>query len=189
MTKIEVVYNGPVVNRADAETHGLTRYFTGKPCKWGHIDQRYVSMRACVKCRVETSKAWRAANEKKKSEVQRVWNENNKENKKLYYKKYKEENPDVFVRASMVRRKRVTMSDGEYSLSDVSNILERQRHKCAEPNCKADLCKGYHVDHIMPLFLGGSNWPSNLQCLCPTCNLRKGKTHPVDWAAKNGRLV
>ena len=36
----------------------------------------------------------------------------------------------------------------------------------------------YHVDHRMPLSLGGSNYPDNLQLLCPTCNLSKSATHP-----------
>jgi 5-methylcytosine-specific restriction endonuclease McrA len=41
----------------------------------------------------------------------------------------------------------------------------------------------------MPLFLGGSNWISNIQLLCPTCNLKKYKKHPVDWARENGLLL
>lgn len=39
----------------------------------------------------------------------------------------------------------------------------------------------YHVDHIMPLVLGGSNWPDNLQLLCPRCNMKKGSKHPDEW--------
>jgi 5-methylcytosine-specific restriction endonuclease McrA len=33
----------------------------------------------------------------------------------------------------------------------------------------------------MPLKLGGSNWPENLQLLCRTCNLRKNAKHPDVW--------
>jgi hypothetical protein len=29
---------------------------------------------------------------------------------------------------------------------------------------------GYDIDHIHPLFLGGSNDPTNLQALCPSCH-------------------
>jgi hypothetical protein len=31
-----------IISRAEAKARGLTRYFTGKPCKYGHIAERYV---------------------------------------------------------------------------------------------------------------------------------------------------
>jgi len=39
-----------VISREDAYTKGLNRFYTGKPCKQGHIAQRYVSGGACVEC-------------------------------------------------------------------------------------------------------------------------------------------
>ena len=33
---------------------------------------------------------------------------------------------------------------------------------------------GYHVDHIRALADGGANDRTNLQLLCPTCNIKKG---------------
>jgi hypothetical protein len=44
-----VPYDGPIVTRAEALARGLTRYFTGKPCKRGHISER--SDRWCIACR------------------------------------------------------------------------------------------------------------------------------------------
>lgn len=36
--------------RKAAKAAGLARYFTGKPCKRGHIDERYVGSYQCVIC-------------------------------------------------------------------------------------------------------------------------------------------
>ena len=33
----------------------------------------------------------------------------------------------------------------------------------------------YHLDHIIPLYDGGINDPTNFQLLCRECNLKKGK--------------
>ena len=89
------------------------------------------------------------------------------------------------------RRARVKKSEGRHTASDVSRIFESQRGLCA--NCEIRLLKSgankFHVDHIVPISKGGSNWPDNLQCLCPTCNRRKSAKLPDEWAAQNGRLL
>lgn len=38
------------------------RYFTGKPCKRGHIAERHVTGGACVECKREAMREWRAKN-------------------------------------------------------------------------------------------------------------------------------
>ena len=54
--------------RAEAIARGLTRYFTGEPCKRGHIAERRVSTHVCVECskvlqeiQKETKRAYDAA--------------------------------------------------------------------------------------------------------------------------------
>ncbi|WP_427313047.1 hypothetical protein [Cupriavidus sp. H39] len=39
------------LSRAEAQWRGLTRFFTGRPCKRGHISQRFTSSAGCVKCK------------------------------------------------------------------------------------------------------------------------------------------
>ena len=39
---------GPFISRAQAKEQGL--YFTGKPCKHGHVDLRQVSSESCMEC-------------------------------------------------------------------------------------------------------------------------------------------
>lgn len=49
----------PNIDRKQARRKGTTRYFTGKPCKRGHVSERYVSDGACIVCAKEKSKIWR----------------------------------------------------------------------------------------------------------------------------------
>ena len=40
MVKPYVPYDGPIVTRAEAQTAGLRRFFTGELCKNGHYAER-----------------------------------------------------------------------------------------------------------------------------------------------------
>lgn len=38
-----------------------------------------------------------------------------------------------------------------------------------------------HLDHVVPLSRGGSNWPANLRPACARCNKSKGKKKLSEW--------
>lgn len=42
-----------IITRAEAIKNGLPSYFTGKPCKYGHISKRGVLGGNCYKCDYE----------------------------------------------------------------------------------------------------------------------------------------
>ena len=188
MTDIKVIYKGPIVKRKDAIEQGTNKFFTGLACIYGHIDQRYVSKSGCVTC------------VKLKAKLHAI---NNPEMAKQRYRRYKEKtyngisrpsatewarkNPEKIAEYRRNRRAKIANADGYHTKDDILKILERQKFKCN--NCRVSLRKGYHVDHVMPIALGGSNWPKNLQCLCQLCNNKKHAKHPIDWAKENGRLV
>ena len=71
------------------------------------------------------------------------------------------------------------ISGGKHTAADIMELRTLQNHRCAR--CKVDVQHGFHVDHIMPLALGGSNTKENLQILCQKCNLSKGAKHPDIW--------
>lgn len=39
-----------LVSRNAAASRSLPRFFTGKPCRWGHISERYVKGGGCIQC-------------------------------------------------------------------------------------------------------------------------------------------
>lgn len=69
------------------------------------------------------------------------------------------------------RRARKDKAEGRYTRQDVRRMFASQHGLCN--GCRCSLADGYHVDHIIPLSRGGSNWPENLQLLCPACNCSK----------------
>src|SRR5262252_2778879 len=54
MAKPYADYSGPIVTRAEAKAIGQTRFFTGKPCKHGHLSQRTTCNGACIRCNALT---------------------------------------------------------------------------------------------------------------------------------------
>jgi hypothetical protein len=52
-------------SRGEALAQGLLHYFTGRPCKHGHVANRFVSDKSCMACKVENSRSWRSANPEK----------------------------------------------------------------------------------------------------------------------------
>lgn len=45
-----------IVTRMEAAKSGLNRFFTGKPCRNGHIAERYVINGTCVECANNSAK-------------------------------------------------------------------------------------------------------------------------------------
>lgn len=115
----------------------------------------------------------------------------NRERIAEYQLKYRSANAEKYAQNNRNRRARKRNAEGRHTAADVSRIFEGQRGLCA--NCHTALFKcgknKFHVDHIIPLVRGGSNWPDNLQCLCPACNNRKRAKDPIAWANENGRLL
>lgn len=84
------------------------------------------------------------------------------------------------------RRAKKRGNGGKHTAADIEELYRKQKGKCA--NCRVALRKKYHVDHVMPICLGGSNGPENLQLLCAPCNQRKSGKDPAEWAQQNGKL-
>jgi HNH endonuclease len=79
-----------IISRKDAKAEGLTSYFTGEPCKRGHISRRLVCDYHCVECHNEKCRR------QNKTEKRRTW-------MRKRMRDYRKENP-VIMRAIEQRR-------------------------------------------------------------------------------------
>lgn len=98
---------------------------------------------------------------------------------RAYYRRTKATRPEVFRARDRNRRAVELSAPGAHSEADVRILFGVQWGLCW--GCGRCLSYGYHVDHAMPLSRGGGNDWTNLQLLCPHCNLSKGAKLPSEW--------
>lgn len=144
-------------------------YFTGKPCKNGHIDFRLRSSRQCKTCsydkrkKYESSEQYSKWKEKNKASVVANWQRRNKGKVNANTRKYQ---------ASKLQRTPTWLT--EFDLLQMQCLYQvavmRSTHSTQE----------WHVDHIVPLQgenVSGLHVPWNLQIIPATENLRKNNRH------------
>jgi len=151
----------------------------------------------------ERRRQWREQNREKVRSYFRKWAAGNPEHQRERDRKRRAENPAkrkaelakwkaanaeecrVHVRN---RNARLRDAPGAHTATDIERLLVLQEGKCAA--CAVPLIRSgkgrFHVDHIVPLKPRkgnpqGTNDPSNLQLLCPPCNISKHNSDPREW--------
>lgn len=103
------------ISRADAKAKGLSRYFTGKTCKHGHVAERITANGNCVQCllaiearyrdghRDKIREKWRKASVRarvRNPEAVRAkckkWSDANPEKRRAIQKSCREKNPETY---------------------------------------------------------------------------------------------
>lgn len=135
----------------------------------------------------ELSRAYYEANRDEVLAKGASYRSERRESRAAATREWRRANPEKARIADRNKKVRRKGAEGTHTLEDIRAIFARQKNKCAE--CGINLSRGHHIDHIQPLSRGGSNWPKNLQALCPTCNLQKHASDPIDFARKKGRLL
>jgi 5-methylcytosine-specific restriction endonuclease McrA len=227
-------YEGAIVSRTEARSLGLTRFYTGKPCKHGHFSERTTCNGGCITCNAisiaslyyaespekrairnaranarkdanreqvraegrayskanrEKDRKWKRANRAKLNQLEREARLRDPERFKASKNKYLATDKGRVSCTAGTHRRRAKMrsAEGWFTIADVRRIGATQKWQCHW--CGTPTRIGYHVDHVVPLSKGGSNWPSNLVIACAKCNQRKNATDPIEYARRIGLLI
>lgn len=86
-----------------------------------------------------------------------------------YHAQWCVENKEKVRHYSRKRDKRLKDADGSYTLDEWNNLIEKYEYKCLR--CGTSLSRDeLTVDHIIPISKQGTNYISNIQPLCQSCN-------------------
>lgn len=188
-----------------AKQTGATHYFTGKPCKYGHVDVRYACNGKCATCAKKDCSTYHQKHLEQERQRKKQWAKDNPERNCAQTHQWKFSNPEkhahmersakqrLFAKDpeafrlrhriyASLRRARILAADGRYTPLDILKIYAWQQGKCYW--CKALVGNTYHVDHIVPLARGGSNRPENLCVACQPCNNHKYTKMPYEFAGR-----
>lgn len=131
--------------------------------------------------------SWRVHNKEKMKGYGEKWRSKNPDKVREMAARWKAANPDAWRIFNQNRRALRTNSEGKLSPGLKEKLFEMQKGKCA--CCGLSLGNNCHMDHIMPLILGGTNTDDNMQLLRKRCNLQKNSKHPVDFMQSRGFLL
>lgn len=96
---------------------------------------------------------------------------------------WREANPDIFKAVAQNTRAKRRAAVGQHTGQELRDLFIQQGGRCAYFSfCGNDIHTIRHADHIIPLSKGGTNWISNIQLCCPSCNYLKGSKDPLVFA-------
>lgn len=190
------------ITRREAKEQGLKRYFTGKPCKHGHISERYTRCGGCIKCgeiyrlcHAEDHKAylqehyqknrqeyidkadeWARGNHDKVRKTKAAWKKRNRAVENEHTRNWRQKNPGkVQAHVAKRRAKKLQAMPPWADQKFIAEFYEAARvisEKTGVP---------HHVDHIVPLNhpdVCGLHIPANLDVIPEAENLQKSNSIP-----------
>ena len=159
-----------ILSRKEAKEQGLKYYFTGEPCKHGHLAEKFVSNGTCLVCTRKQAYGWAKENKDKvienKKRYRKKYKDKEKIAKKLWAQNNKARRTAAQSRREAAKKQRTpTWANEQDILSwyEVAEVLSRSGVK-------------FHVDHVVPLqgkIVSGFHVENNMQILPAYINISK----------------
>jgi 5-methylcytosine-specific restriction endonuclease McrA len=158
----------PDKNRASS----MASYYRNRPARLTNAHRWYRQNSDKVKA---IGLAWQRKNRGRYRAYQAKWRAAHREELKEYFsyaaRLKREPNYKHNLRQAEYRRRALEKSSvGSFTAKEWIAVCDRQKHRCAMCNKRKRLT----VDHVIPLSKGGSNFITNIQGLCHSCNSKKG---------------
>lgn len=172
-----------IIKRFEAITLGFTHYFTGKPCKHGHIEQRRVNDRVCMQCDLIYQKKIYKSNPEKAKKRRLETYERTKEKhlaQKRVYRQANRAKVNALAKAYKVRKKNRIPKwvDKDHMW------LIKEAYELAQ--LRTELFRfSWHVDHIIPIqgeLVSGLHVIENLQVIPGIENIKKKNKFEINDA-------
>lgn len=182
--------------RQAARDAGEPHYFTGRPCKYGHISKRNTVDASCIECRLVAKDTWlREHNQKtalaKRKNMSPAEREIYLTNQARWRREERMRDPE---RVRERERHHGRLKRQRYPERKLAEVRKRQTAKMQRIPPWADLeavkafyvnrPDGFEVDHVVPLrgkTVSGLHVIDNLQYLPPAENRTKLNKFDDDW--------
>ncbi|GGR34019.1 HNH endonuclease [Deinococcus ruber] len=191
------------VQKAYVEADPARSQKIAQDCYLRNYEQRKAELRAQNRKRMADPEKVQAERERAKAKAQRE-RETTPEVVNARQRAYRERHKDdpeyrerlrVRDRARYIRQKPRYLSysakqrafrasvPGGWTGEDVRQMFVRQNGCCHYCGAKVGRTAGlaWHVDHVIPISRGGSNFPENLVIACEPCNRAKYNKMPWEW--------
>lgn len=186
----------------DARAHSAIYYYTGRPCKYGHLSPRFTANRACVICDTIVKRLATPERKRRRRALQNEYDQKRKLRKRQAAKKYYQSRKEIIslrqqanpnfcrarraasrqyrsaLRKGMVWRDQIDIQNRIDHIYEEAKRLRREGHDMV-------------VDHIIPIsndLVCGLHVPWNMQILTRVENSKKNnRFNPDDfeWAKKS----
>lgn len=167
------------MTRAEALLAGESTYFTGKPCKGGHIAKRYVANWTCIVCHAkqhveyltqwrkenpeklkkysekyaathnESTRLWRQKNSEHCNQTQKQWNAKNREKRNLLSSEWRKRNPELINALKAKRRADILNRTPKWLTKNEIWMIGEIYHLANLRTLATGI--DWHVDHVIPL--------------------------------------
>ena len=156
------------ISRKEAREQGLKHYFTGKPCKRGHVCQRVTKTKLCILCNREKVAEWKARNPNWFKEWRQKNLEHDRQKSREWQRQNRERTRILVAESSAARRARTP----KWALKSEIRVFYEMAQRVSK-------CTGikFSVDHIIPLrgaSVSGLHVPWNLRVIPLATNISKG---------------